>query len=58
MTSRTIWRVWYGRRLGIPQCFEDIGGLDSETNFAAFIVAARIEVVREPVALPSAEIAA
>src|SRR5271169_2047132 len=24
MASRTIWRVWYGRRLGIQQSFEDI----------------------------------
>jgi hypothetical protein len=58
MTSRAIWRVWYGRRLGIPQSFEDIGNFDTAASFAAFIVADRIEVVREPVALPSAEIAA
>jgi hypothetical protein len=58
MTSRTIWRVWYGRRPGIPQSFEDIGNFDGAANFAAFIEVDRIEVVRELIALPSAEIAA
>jgi len=58
MTSRTIWRVWYGKRLGIPQSFEDIGNFDSAANFAASIEADRIEVVRELIALPSAKIAA
>jgi hypothetical protein len=57
MTSRTIWRVWYGKHLGIRPSFEDIGNFDA-ANFAAFIEADRIEVVRELTALPSAEIAA
>ena len=58
MTSRTIWRVWYGRWLGIPQSFEDIGNFNTAANFAASIKADRIEVVRDLIASPSAEIAA
>ncbi len=58
MGRKEIWRVWYGKRLGIPQSFEDIGNFDGAANFAAFIEADRIEVVRELTALPSAETAA
>jgi hypothetical protein len=58
MGRKAVWRVWYGKRLGIPQAFEDIGSFDGAANFAAFIEADRIEVVREPAALPYAEIAA
>jgi len=55
MGRKAIWPVWYGRRLGIPESFEDIGNFDGAANFAAFIEADRIEVVRELAALPSAE---
>ena len=58
MESRTMWRVWYGKRLGIPQSFEDIDSFDGAASFAAFIEADRIEVVRELAALPAAEMAA
>ncbi len=58
MGRRAIWRVWYGKRLGIPQSFEDIGSFSGAVNFAAYIMADRIEVVRETDALPAAEIAA
>ena len=54
MGSRAIWRVWYGKRLGIPQSFEDIGSFDGAVNFAAFMMADRIEVVRETDVLPTA----
>jgi hypothetical protein len=47
MGRRAIWRVWYGKRLGIPQSFEDINNFEGATNFAASIEADRIEVVRE-----------
>ena len=57
MTSRTIWRVWYGKRLGIPQSFEDISNFEGAANFAAFIEADRLEVVRETGALSAVEIA-
>ena len=57
MTSRAIWRVWYGKHLGIRQSFEDIGNFDAAANFAAFIEADRIEVVRKLAALPAAKIA-
>ena len=58
MEREGIWRVWYGKRLGIPQSFEDTGSLDGAANFAAFVVADRIEVVRDLAALPAAELAA
>jgi hypothetical protein len=63
MARRTILRVWYGKRWGIPQSFEDIGSedignFDCAVNFATFIEADRIEVVRGMPALPTAEIAA
>jgi hypothetical protein len=45
MVRKAVWRVWYGRRLGIPRCFEDLGNFDSAVNFAAFVDADRIEVV-------------
>ena len=57
MGCRAIWRVWYGKRLGIPQSFEDIGSFDGAANFAAFIEADRIVVVRETDGWPPAEIA-
>ena len=57
MTSRTIWRVWYGRRLGIPQSFEDLSDFESAANFAALIEADRLAVVRQTDARPAAEIA-
>ena len=58
MASRTIWRVWYGRRLGIQQSFEDISNFDYVANFAACVQAGRVEVVHEPIVLLSAESAA
>ncbi len=58
MACRTILRVWYGKRWGIPQSFEDIGSFDGAVNFAAFIEADRIEVVRGLAASPPAEMAA
>ena len=57
MRLRTILRVWYGKRWGIRQSFKDIHNFDGAANFAALIVADRIEVVRELTALPSAETA-
>jgi hypothetical protein len=48
MASRTICRVWYGKRSGIPRSFKDISNFYATANFAAFIVATEIEVVREP----------
>jgi hypothetical protein len=51
MGSRAIWRVWYGKRLGIPQSFEDLSNFESASKFAAFVEADRIEVVRETDAL-------
>ena len=57
MGRRSIWRVWYGKRLGVPQSFEDIGSFDGAVNFAAFMMADRIEVVRETDVLPTAGIA-
>lgn len=56
MTSRRIWRVWYGRRLEIRQPFEDFGNFESAVKFAAFIEANRLEVVRETDVLPAAGI--
>jgi hypothetical protein len=58
MERNTVWRVWYGRRWGIPQSFEEIGSLDGAAHYAAFVEADRIEVVREPAALAPAQIAA
>jgi hypothetical protein len=58
MGRRAIWRVWYGKRLGIPQSFEDIGSFNGAVNFAVSIMADRIEVVRETDALPAAEVVA
>ena len=55
MGRKAIWRVWYGRRMGIPESFEDIGNFDGAVSFAAFVEADRIEVVREQAALPLAE---
>jgi len=48
MASRAICRVWYGKHSGLPQSFKDIGNFYAAANFAAVIVADRIEVVREP----------
>ena len=58
MGRRAIRRVWYGKRLGIPQSFEGIGSFDGAVNFAAFMMADRIEVVRETDVLPTAGIVA
>jgi len=58
MGRKAIWRVWYGKRLGIPNCFEDLDNFEGAANFAAFIEADRIEVVRELAAMPSAEASA
>ena len=55
MGRKAVWRVWYGKRLGIPNCFEDIDNFEGAANFAAFIEADRIEVVREMSAMSSAE---
>jgi hypothetical protein len=48
MAPGAICRVWYGKRSGLPQSFKDIGNFYAAANFAAFIVADRIEVVRKP----------
>jgi hypothetical protein len=48
MAPGAICRVWYGKRSGLPQSFKDIGNFYAAANFAALIVADRIEVVREP----------
>ena len=58
MVSRAIWRAWYGKRLGIPQSFEDISSFEGAVSFAAFVEADRIEVVRDVAPLPAAELAA
>jgi hypothetical protein len=49
LESGAICRVWFRKRSGIPQSFRDIGNFHVAANFAAFIVADRIEVVRESV---------
>ena len=46
MASGTIYRVWYGKRWGIPQSFKDNDDFDGAANFATLIVADRIEVIR------------
>ena len=46
--GRTVCRDWYGKRSGLPQSFKDISNFYAAANFAASIVADRIEVVREP----------
>jgi hypothetical protein len=46
MKRRAIWRVWYGKRLGI-QAFEDISNLESGANFAGFVEDDRLEVARQ-----------
>ncbi len=46
MASGTIYRVWYGKRWGIPQSFKDSGDFYGAANFATLIVADRIEVIR------------
>ena len=48
MTPETICRVWYGKRLGIPQSFIDIGNFYGAAKFATLMMADRIEVIREP----------
>jgi hypothetical protein len=58
MAKITILRVWYGKRWGMPQSFEEIGNFDGAANFAAFIEADRIEVVCEPATPPAVEMAA
>jgi hypothetical protein len=46
MASGTIYRVWYGKRWGIPQSFKDNDDFDGAASFATLIVADRIEVIR------------
>jgi hypothetical protein len=58
MDSKAIWRVWYGKRLNIRRSFEDIGSFEGAVNFATFVEADRIEVVREVAAMPAGDIAA
>jgi hypothetical protein len=58
MGRKAIWRVWYGKRLGIPETFEDVASPDAAASLAAFIDADRIEVVPKPAALPFGKIAA
>jgi hypothetical protein len=58
MERKAIWRVWYGKRLGIKQTFEDVVSSDAAASLAAFIEADRIEVVRELAALEAHKIAA
>jgi len=58
MVTRAVWRVWYGKRLNIPQAFEDIASFEGAVSFAAFVEADRIEVVRDIAPLPAAELAA
>ena len=48
MAGKAICRVWYGNRSGIRQSFKDLRNFYAAANFAAFVVADRIEVVREP----------
>jgi hypothetical protein len=48
MAQQAICRVWYGKRLGIPQSFKDIGNFYGAANFATLMMADRIEVIREP----------
>ncbi len=55
MGRRPIWRVWYGKRLGIPQSFEDMNNFESAASFAAFVEADRLEVVRRTDPLPPSE---
>jgi hypothetical protein len=55
MARRTVLRVWYGKRWGIPQSFEDIGNFDGAVNFAIFVEADRIEVVQGMPALLATE---
>jgi hypothetical protein len=54
MAGKAICRVWYGNRLGISQAFKDIGSFYAAANFAAFVVADRIEVVHEPMTTAAA----
>ncbi len=56
MAHRTIFRVWYGKRRGIPQSFEDISTFDGAANFAAFVEADRIEVVASPPPMPAVKV--
>ena len=58
MIQGTIFRVWYGKRLGIPQSFEEVSDFESAAIFAAFVEADRLEVVRLTDPLPTVEIAA
>jgi hypothetical protein len=58
MIQGTIFRVWYGKHLGIPQSFEEINDFESAAIFAAFVEADRLEVVRLTDPLPTVEIAA
>ena len=57
MIQGTIFRVWYGKRLGVPQAFEEISDFESAAIFAAFVEADRLEVVPLTHPLPTVEIA-
>jgi hypothetical protein len=46
MASGTIYRVWYGKRWGVPQSFKDGGDFYGAANFATLSVADRIEFIR------------
>lgn len=48
MAGEAICRVWYGKRLGIPQAFRDIGTFYGAARWATLVMADRIEVIREP----------
>ena len=48
MAQEAICRIWYGKSLGIPQSFRDIGNFYGAASFATLMVADRIEVIRKP----------
>ena len=48
MARETICRVWYGKRLGNPQVFRDVGTFYGAAKWASLVMAERIEVIREP----------
>jgi hypothetical protein len=48
MAQEAVCRIWYGKSLGIPQSFRDIGNFYGAASFATLMVADRIEVIRRP----------
>jgi len=48
MAQEAVCRIWYGKSLGIPQSFRDIGNFYGAASFATLMVADRIEVIRKP----------